>query len=99
LELLQRIGGFVESMSIIGQLSNLLFVTLSVMVHEIQILSAETDGPDGLIVAFSDGTRAGYVIEELLELRPIRERIETKSVPKLASIRKPRIKNVERGST
>ena len=44
LESLQSIGGSVEPMSNIGQLSNLLFVTLPVMVNEIQILSAETDG-------------------------------------------------------
>ena len=33
----------------------------------------ERDGEDGLVVTFSDGTTAGYVIEELLELRPFRE--------------------------
>ena len=35
----------------------------------------ERDGEDGLIVTFSDGTTAGYVTEELLELRPFREPI------------------------
>ncbi len=39
----------------------------------IQILSVEQDGNDGLIVSFSDGTTAGYVVEELLDLRPYRE--------------------------
>jgi hypothetical protein len=34
------------------------------------------DSEDGLIVTFSDGTVAGYVVEELLELRPCREHIE-----------------------
>jgi hypothetical protein len=38
----------------------------------IRILSVEQDGDDGLIVTFSDGTTAGYVVEELLELRPVR---------------------------
>jgi hypothetical protein len=38
------------------------------------MLNVELDeGKDGLIVKFSDGTVAGYVIEELLELRPHRE--------------------------
>jgi hypothetical protein len=40
--------------------------------HEISIASVEQDGGDGLIVTFSDGTTAGYVVEELLELRPAR---------------------------
>jgi hypothetical protein len=44
------------------------------MAQTIQILVVERDGPDGLLVTFSDGTFAGYVVEELLELRPVRER-------------------------
>ena len=47
-----------------------------------QILTAERDGNDGLIVAFSDETIGAYVVEELLELRPIREKL-----------RKPKRKN------
>ena len=91
---------FMKPLSNIGQLCNLLVDTFSVMANEIQILSTEVDGLDGLIVTFSDGTKAGYVSEELLELRPIRERIETKIVPKLASLRKRRInKTVKRRST
>jgi len=43
------------------------------MAESIQILTVERDGEDGLIVIFSDGTLAGYVAEELLELRPFRE--------------------------
>jgi len=39
----------------------------------IRILTVERDGYDGIYVTFSDGTCAGYVIEELLELRPRRE--------------------------
>ena len=35
------------------------------------ILTAEPD-PDGLVVTFSDGTTAGYLVEELLDLRPHR---------------------------
>jgi hypothetical protein len=38
-----------------------------------RILQVEKDSDDGLIVTFSDGTTAGYVIEELLMLRPLRE--------------------------
>jgi hypothetical protein len=43
------------------------------MAELIQILTVERDGQDGLLVTFSDGTIAGYVAEELLELRPFRE--------------------------
>ena len=39
----------------------------------IRILTLERDGDDGLIVTFSDGTTGGYVVEELLKLRPHRE--------------------------
>jgi hypothetical protein len=44
--------------------------------EEIQILTVEKDNGDGLIATFSDGTTAGYVAEELLELRPNRELTE-----------------------
>jgi|HubBroStandDraft_6_1064221.scaffolds.fasta_scaffold164466_1 hypothetical protein len=43
------------------------------MTEPIQILTAERDGEDGLLLTFSDGTVAGYVVEELVELRPFRE--------------------------
>jgi len=46
------------------------------MPEPILILTVERDGDDGLIVTFSDGTTAGYVVEELLALRPRREQIE-----------------------
>ena len=36
------------------------------------ILAVEADGDDGVIVTFSDGTSDGYLVEELLELRPHR---------------------------
>jgi hypothetical protein len=52
------------------------------MLEAILILTSERDGDDGLIVTFSDGTTGGFVVEELLELRPFRERTETqKSKP------------------
>jgi hypothetical protein len=40
------------------------------------ILKVEKDAEDGLTVTFSDGTKAGYVVEELLLLRPIREAVK-----------------------
>lgn len=46
----------------------------------IHILEVELDGSDGLLVTFSDGTSDGYVVEELLELRPIREKIKIKKI-------------------
>jgi hypothetical protein len=49
------------------------------MTGNTNILKVEKDGEDGLIVMFSDGTRAGYVVEELLLLRPLRERVEEPS--------------------
>ena len=39
----------------------------------IEIVKVELDGNDGILVTFSDGTTAGYVVEELLDIRPIRE--------------------------
>ena len=46
------------------------------MGEDIHILKVEKDSEDGLIVTFSDGTIAGYVAEELLLLRPNRERVD-----------------------
>jgi len=51
--------------------------TVSFMETGIQILAIELDGTDGIIITFSDGTSGGYVVEELLEMRPIRERART----------------------
>ena len=48
------------------------------MKDEIHLLAVELDGKDGLVVTFSDGMTGGYVVEELLELRPVRERVKTK---------------------
>jgi hypothetical protein len=45
------------------------------MAGEIRIVSVQMDSEDGVIVTFSDGTVGGYVVEELLELRPIRESV------------------------
>ncbi len=47
------------------------------MAETIRMLAIELDGNDGLIVTFSDGTVGAYVAEELLELRPFRERVTT----------------------
>jgi hypothetical protein len=46
------------------------------MANQIGILKAVTDGSDGLVVTFTDGTIAGYVVEELLLLRPHRESVK-----------------------
>jgi len=46
------------------------------MVTPITILTAETEDPDGLILTFSDGTTAAYLVQEMLELRPYRELTE-----------------------
>jgi len=52
------------------------------MAFATKILTTEPDGNDGLIVTFSDGTTGAYVAEELLALRPFRERVKTKTVAK-----------------
>jgi hypothetical protein len=46
------------------------------MNHPISMLAVQLDSDDGLVVTFSDGTTTGYVVEELLDLRPHREPIE-----------------------
>lgn len=46
------------------------------MDKKIYILKVDMDGEDGLVVTFSDGTIGGYVVEELLLLRPAREAVE-----------------------
>ena len=55
------------------------------MAKRLRILTTELDGDDGLIVTFSDGTTGAYVVEELLELRPFRERVKTKTATKAAT--------------
>ena len=49
---------------------------LALMVNPITILTAQKEDPDGLILTFSDGTTAAYLVDELLELRPHREPTE-----------------------
>ena len=48
------------------------------MAEGIRILTTEPD--DGLIVTFSDETTGAYVVEELLALRPVRERSKAKRI-------------------
>jgi hypothetical protein len=43
------------------------------------ISALELEGGEGLLVQFTDGTLAGYTVEELLELRPLRERLKLKA--------------------
>jgi len=50
-------------------------------------LAVELDGHDGLMATFSDGTTGGYVIEELLELRPVRERVKIKKNPNAPKVK------------
>jgi hypothetical protein len=52
------------------------------MSEAIRILTVVRDGDDGLIVTFSDGTTAGYLSDELLELRPHREPTENPKASK-----------------
>jgi hypothetical protein len=60
----------------------------------IQLLAVELDGSDGLMVTFSDGTTCGYVVEELVGLRPIRERINIKKIeqPPMAKVKHENLK-------
>lgn len=46
------------------------------MNNDIKIRIVEIDMENGLMVTFSDITIGGYVVEELLLLEPIRERVE-----------------------
>jgi hypothetical protein len=57
---------------------------LSMATVTTRILTTAPDGDDGLIVTFSDGTTGAYVVEELLELRPVRERLKTRKTLKAA---------------
>ena len=50
-----------------------------------RLLAVELDGDDGLVVTFSDGTIGAYVAEELLELRPYRERSRNKRIHNVPS--------------
>ncbi len=57
------------------------------MHDNIQIERVEKDGADGVTVTFSDGTIAGYVVEELLLLRPYREPAEKPPKPTRPAIK------------
>ena len=46
----------------------------------IRLLNVVLDGDDGVVVTFSDGTTDAYVAEELLELRPYRERLRKRKI-------------------
>ena len=46
-----------------------------------EIVNVEQDGKDGILVTFSDETIAGYVAEELIELRPIRDTLKFSPQP------------------
>jgi hypothetical protein len=61
---------------------NILFV----MIDGIKITNVEQDGDDGLIVTFSDGTTSGYVVEELLGLRPMRIPVEVSKSQSLSQV-------------
>ena len=55
--------------------------------NAMQIVNIERDGEDGILVTFSDGTIAGYVAEELIELRPVRERVRSNRIaPRLPAL-------------
>jgi hypothetical protein len=47
----------------------------------IHIVKVEQEGEDGVLITFSDGTIGGYVVEELLELRPSREMVSVTTRP------------------
>jgi len=53
------------------------------MADPIRILTVELEDEFGIILTFSDGTHAGYVVEELLELRPQREHTIPLDLPPL----------------
>ena len=46
----------------------------------IRIASAELEADEGVWISFSDRTHAGYVVEELLELRPNREPMDRRRI-------------------
>lgn len=63
------------------------------MPDPIRIMTVEKDDGDGLITTFSDGTTAGYVAEELLELRPKRE-LTTVGEGKVSKSHKDKIESI-----
>jgi hypothetical protein len=73
-------------MSKTRQFASLAIVDTLPMAELIRMLTVELEDDDRLIVKFSDGTTAGYVVEELLELRPFREPGESKRSATLGTI-------------
>ena len=52
-------------------------IGMEVTTATVSILKVEKDSTDGLLVTFSDGTVAGYVVDELLNMRPVRDRVKS----------------------
>jgi hypothetical protein len=53
------------------------------MTNLVTISDVVKDGEDGVIVTFSDKTTSGYVVEELLLLRPVRQPVQKPKDKKL----------------
>lgn len=51
------------------------------MKSSISIVNVELDGPDGVLITYSDKTATGYIVEELLALRPQREVSRSNELP------------------
>jgi hypothetical protein len=49
------------------------------MTRDMGPINVEKDDPDGIIMTCSDGTYGAYAVEELLDLRPYRERVQVVS--------------------
>src|SRR5580698_8204620 len=62
-----------SEVSNLGQSAGRTKISLGAMYENVAIVGVEQDGREGLIVVFSDGTQAGYLVQELLDLRPNRE--------------------------
>jgi hypothetical protein len=52
---------------------------LVLMTRDMGPINVEKDDPDGIIMTCSDGTYGAYAVEELLDLRPYRERVQVVS--------------------
>jgi hypothetical protein len=76
-------AGCATGVSDIDQLTTVLRGNVWTMSRNVRISGVEQDGDDGLIVTFSDGTTAGYVAEELLGLRPVRQPVRGPKTPNL----------------
>ncbi len=48
----------------------------------LRIRAVELDGNDGPVMTFWDGTTGEYVVEKLLQLRSVRERVTIKDIQK-----------------